>query len=244
MSRVHRVFVQQPLSPNQMIALEGDISHYLLKVLRLKPGAKLTLFNGDDHTYSACITDIEKKKVLVNILDKTFQSLESSTHTHLGQALTRGEKMDFVLQKATELGVSDITLLSSEFTSVKFSHERLEKKMQHWQKVITSACEQCERNVVPTLHPVMPANDWLLQTKAQLKLMLHPTDSQSLNTLPTEAKSVALAIGPEGGFSQAEHQFAEQHKWHSFSLGPRILRLETATIVALSLLGGRFGDLG
>jgi 16S rRNA (uracil1498-N3)-methyltransferase len=154
--------------------------------------------------------------------------------------ISKGDRMDFVVQKSTELGISDIFPLTSERCDIKLNSERSQKRRDHWQKVATSACEQCGRSVVPQVHDIQPLNEWIAQVKADTRLVMHHRAGNT--ALPQGTQSVALLIGPEGGLTETEVSVAIDHGFDPFVLGPRVLRTETAPIAALSILQTTFGD--
>lgn len=241
--RLTRIYHPAPLETGQTLILTDWASHHLATVLRAKLGQSLLLFNDTALEYQAVISKIDKKKVQVSIKETKEVMVESPLSVHLGQGLCRGDKMDFVIQKAVELGVTDITPLLTEFGNVKLNAQRMAKKQQHWQQVAISACEQSGRVKVARIHPVAPLSTWLAKVGDSLRLTLAPQGSKKLKDLPDKAESVALLIGPEGGLSEQEIHLSQQHDFLPLSLGPRILRTETAPITMLSLLQGRFGDL-
>ncbi len=167
---------------------------------------------------------------------------ESPLRTHLGQALSRGERMDWAIQKAVELGVSEITPLFTERCEVKLQGERADKRQAHWQQIAVSACEQCGRSSVPVIHPPMALHDWLSALQVDVRLVLHHRTEQDLQSLPAP-ESAALLIGPEGGLSAGEIAQAEQAGFHAARFGPRVLRTETAPVVALTMLQHLWGDV-
>ena len=231
--RIPRIYCSQALQNQTSVQLDRATTHYVTKVLRLEKGRALTLFDGSNHVFQASITGVTKSTCSVDIQSSEHRSLESPLHTHLAIGVSRGERMDWVLQKATELGISEITPLFTERTEVKLKGERLEKKMQHWQQVMISACEQCGRNRLPKLNPANALETWQTPTSA-LNLVLHHRSTQSLTNHPKPA-ATTLIIGPEGGLSEEEiRTLLEEKTCHALTLGPRILRTETAPIVALS----------
>lgn len=239
--RINRFYTEQTLTVEAECLLEDSVSHHMLKVLRFKPGMHCVLFNGGGGEYQAEFLAVEKKqaKVFIHQFDET--SRESALKSHLAIAISKGDRMDWVMQKATELGVTEITPLYSEFSDVKLKADRLEKKMRHWQQVIVSACEQSERTRVPVLNPAMAFNMFCESESSEFKWVLHPGLKKCL--LSEQAiDSVCLLVGPEGGFSDAEIELAKSHDFYPASLGPRILRTETAPVVALSILQHQFGD--
>ena len=208
----------------------------------MQPGDALQLFNGNGKNYAATIDQVNKKQVLVSITGSELNETESSLHLHLGQVISRGDRMDFAIQKAVELGVSAITPLFSERCGVKLDGERLEKKQQQWQKIVHSACEQSGRSLIPKVLPALPLTAWLAEPTKDLKLTLHPWASDTIKTL-TPAQSIRLMIGPEGGFSEQEMTAALAAGYLGIRLGPRVLRTETAALTAISALQLQFGDL-
>ena len=240
--RIPRIYTSQPLGPQQLIELDEKTSHYIARVLRLKTGAALILFNGQGGQYPATIDSLTKKSVSVSLGEQDPIERESPLNIHLGIAISKGDRMDWVIQKSTELGVTEITPLTSERTEVKLSGERLTKKINHWQQIAISACEQSGRNRVPTIHALSSAAQWSQQVVADRKLTLHPaTDNNAVNT-NNEVQSAALLIGPEGGFATAEVEFALQKGFAAHTVGPRILRTETAPLVAIALMQQCWGD--
>ena len=240
--RISRLFINTTLSPNALISLDEKASHYLINVLRLKPNAPLVVFNGDGNQYSATIEAIEKKAVTLRTKDCEAVNNESPLSIHLAIALSKGDRMDWIIQKATELGVTAITPLTSERSEVKLKGERLEKKLQHWQQIAISACEQCGRNRVPAIHALSIADDWVKTVNAERKLVLHHRTEQTIDATRHIA-SAALLIGPEGGLSEREINAAEQQGFAALRLGPRVLRTETAPLAAITLLQHSWGDM-
>lgn len=239
--RIPRIHTHQAITANAALELPEAQSHYLGKVLRMQAGRELVLFNGEGGEFAANITEVHKKSVTVQVGEFTADNRESPLQLELAIGVSRGERMDWVLQKATELGVSKITPLITERTEVKLGGERADKKVDHWQQILVSACEQCQRNLLPLLNDPMKLEDWLVQCDAQLKFVLHHRDSKGL---PQELKpvNVALLIGPEGGLSEAEITIARAQGFAPLTLGPRVLRTETAPLAAISLVQYLWGD--
>jgi 16S rRNA (uracil1498-N3)-methyltransferase len=238
-----RVYQNIPLSTGHEIVLDDNVIQHVVNVLRLKPDAELRLFNGDGYEYTALLTSQGKRKFGAAIQEKQPGAPESSCQITLGQAISRGEKMDYAIQKAVELGVFAIQPVVTTRIAVKLSAEILAKRQQHWQSIVISACEQSGRCVVPQVYMPISLENWLPQCSQVLKLVLDPVAEQSLATLATKPPSVAVLIGPEGGFTSQEIQQAHHHDFLAMRLGPRILRTETATVCALSLLQYLWGDL-
>ncbi|MEX5412293.1 16S rRNA (uracil(1498)-N(3))-methyltransferase [Atlantibacter hermannii] len=242
--RIPRIYHPELLSSDLEIALSDDAANHVGRVLRMGPGHQLQLFDGSNQVFDARITHADKKSVRVQVLSATEDNRESPLHLHLGQVMSRGEKMEFTIQKSIELGVNVITPLFSERCGVKLDAERLNKKIQQWQKIAIAACEQCGRNRIPEIRPAMDLEDWCAEPDEGLKLNLHPRASQSINTLPLPVQRVRLLIGPEGGLSADEIAMTAQHQFTDILLGPRVLRTETTALTAITALQVRFGDLG
>ncbi len=233
---------QSTLNVGTTIMLSEDGANHVARVLRMQENDKLVLFNGNGYQYQATITSVTKKTVTV-VIDSSEQHLvESPIRIHLGQVLSRGDKMDFTLQKAVELGVNEITPLVSVRCGVRLKDDRLDKKQDSLQKIVISACEQCGRTIVPKVNPIMTLSDFLQQETADFKLTLNPYTDKHIKDLAPQS-AYRLLIGPEGGFSEEEVQQANAYGYTDVLLGPRILRTETAALVAVSILQAEFGDL-
>ncbi|MGV3346606.1 16S rRNA (uracil(1498)-N(3))-methyltransferase [Enterobacteriaceae bacterium LUAb1] len=242
--RIPRIWHPEQLYPESIIQLSDDAVNHTGRVLRMEPGQQLELFDGSNLTFHGEIIQIDKKSVSVKVVSGQLNDCESPLHLHLGQVISRGEKMEFTIQKSIELGVNVITPLFSERCGVKLDAERQAKKIQQWQKIAISACEQCGRNRLPEIRPAMPLEAWCAEAEHGLKLNLHPRASQRVNTLPLAVSRIRLLIGPEGGLSASEIHMTAQHNFTDILLGPRILRTETAALTAITALQVRFGDLG
>lgn len=242
--RVPRIYHPEPLQAGTDVVLCEDAANHVGRVLRMAAGQILELFDGSNQTFSAEIVQADKKNVRVRIIDSRADSRESPLYLHLGQVMSRGEKMEFTIQKAVELGVNIITPLSSERCGVKLDAERLAKKRQQWQKIIIAACEQCGRNFVPEIRDAMTLEAWCAEQDTGLKLNLHPRADHSINTLPLPVERVRLLIGPEGGLSAEEISMTTGYGFTDILLGPRVLRTETTALTAITALQVRFGDLG
>lgn len=241
--RIPRIFTGQVLQAESTFDLEPGPSQHLARALRMQEGDSLILFDGRGGEYPAVLTCVGKKRVSVNTGTHNEKEVESPLALHLGIAVSRGERMEWVVQKATELGVTTITPLFTERTEVKLRGERAEKKIRQWQQIAISACEQSGRNRIPQLAPLTLLESWLGATEAERKLVLH---HRAINEVHSDAipASVALLIGPEGGLSEREIQLAEAAGYQSLQLGPRVLRTETAPLAAVTLLQSRWGDIG
>ena len=237
--RLSRFFIDAPLSLGQHVLPEAQ-AHYISRVLRLGEGAALQLFDGSGTEYLGEVIEAGKKAVRVELREQVAGLAESPLQVHLGQGLSRGERMDWAIQKATELGVAEITPIVSSRCEVRLKDERTDKRMNHWRQVAISACEQCGRSVLPLIHPPLALEDWLKQSSAQLKLVLHPV-AEVLSSHP-KPQTLAFLIGPEGGLSDTEVALAQAAGFHAARLGPRVLRTETAPVVALSVAQQLWGD--
>ncbi|EKT59389.1 16S rRNA (uracil(1498)-N(3))-methyltransferase [Providencia sneebia] len=242
--RVPRIYHPEPLKINTTISLDDDAANHVGRVLRMKSGQMLELFDGSNHVFSGEITEATKKHISVFIVNSQLNDRESPLDLHLGQVMSRGEKMEFTIQKSVELGVNTITPLLSERCGVRLDAERLEKKLQQWQKIAIAACEQCGRNQIPLIRPIQSLEAWCAEEDEAFKVNLHPRATQSINTLPSELNKVRLLIGPEGGLSEDEIAMTAKYQFTDILLGPRVLRTETTALTAITALQVRFGDLG
>jgi len=241
--RIIRLYTAQPLGNGCEVQLDAAPSHHLAIVLRAKPGQMVELFNGDGNAYRATLSAITRKTVTVAIEDCTSTNNESPLHIELGVGISKGDRFDFVLQKSTELGVTAITPLITERTEVRLDAERAEKKLDHWRQVVVSACEQSGRNIVPAVGGIAKLVDWIDGCNAERKFVLHHR-ADSAPAADTKPQRVALLIGPEGGLNADEIVAAEKSGFVPWRLGPRVLRTETAPLVAIAALQWRWGDYG
>lgn len=240
--RIPRIYTDQSLSEGTIIALEEEPSKHLVKVLRLRPGAPLYLFNGDGRDYQGQILTAAKQGVEVKISKESAIEPEPPIRFTLGQGISRGERMDYVIQKAVELGVSSFVPLFAERTVVKLKGEKLERRLIHWRNVMIAACEQSGRRHLPQLEEAATLDEWLASLGNSTKLVLDPQAQQSLHDLAPPTDSVHLLIGPEGGLCQEELQLAKRCGFTGVRLGPRILRTETAPLAALAAMQALWGD--
>lgn len=237
--RLSRFFIDAPLSLGRHELPEAQ-AHYIGRVLRLAAGDAVQLFDGSGREFVGELVEVGKKNVQVELREQFAGLAESPLRIHLGQGLSRGERMDWAIQKATELGVAHITPIVSERCEVRLKDERADKRLAHWQQIAISACEQCGRSVLPAIHPPMLLGDWLARTEAELKLVLHPI-AEPL-TSHVRPATLAFLIGPEGGLSEAEVAEAQRAGYQAARLGPRVLRTETAPVAALSVAQQLWGD--
>ncbi|MDN7127362.1 16S rRNA (uracil(1498)-N(3))-methyltransferase [Pseudidiomarina terrestris] len=234
---------QPALSVGQQLDLCDEAANHVGRVLRMQDGQPLVLFTGDGMDYRAVIVSASKKNVRVEITDMVVNATESPVKIHLGQGISRGDRMDFVLQKSVELGVHSITPVFTERCGVKLSGDRLQKKVQQWQKIVVAACEQSGRSVVPQVHSPVALNDWLAKLPPALRLTLDPTARKPLREQQLTSEHVQLLIGPEGGLTDTEIAASKNADFQPVQLGPRVLRTETAALTALSVMQYQFGDL-
>ena len=237
--RLSRFFIDAPLSLGQHELPEAQ-AHYIGRVLRHAVGDAVQLFDGSGQEYLGELIEVGKKAVRVELREQLAGQAESPLRIHLGQGLSRGERMDWAIQKATELGVGEITPIVSERCEVRLKDERADKRLAHWRQVALSACEQCGRSVLPLIHSPVTLAEWQAHVQAELKLVLHPVAAP----LESHARphSLAFLIGPEGGLSEAEVEQAKAAGFHAARLGPRVLRTETAPVVALAVAQQLWGD--
>ena len=236
-----RIYSDQPLSAGITIELTDSAANHVGKVLRMKAGEPLVLFNGKGGAFQGQISAVSKKSVEVVLETLLTANAQSPLIIELGQTLSRGERMDYAIQKATEVGVTSITPLFSERCEVKLKADRIGKRLQHWQRIAISACEQCGRNVVPVIHPPVKLEDWLAERKTELNFVLHHRTERKLDG-DDKPQSVSLLIGPEGGLTADEITLAENKQFAPLALGPRVLRTETAPVAAIALMQYLWGD--
>jgi 16S rRNA (uracil1498-N3)-methyltransferase len=239
-----RLYVPAPLCSGTRLLLDHERSHYVSRVLRLRAGDELVLFDGTGGEYAASISGLAKQGVTVNVGEARPREVESPLAVRLIQGISRGDRMDFVVQKATELGVQRITPVITERSVVRLDAAKAEKRLEHWRKVAQGACEQCGRNVVPAIDvPQALTNVFGRETAGWTRVVLHPGAAGTLLSLEVPGSRIELLVGPEGGFSDGELGHAESAGFVACSLGPRILRTETAAITAVAVLQAYRGDL-
>jgi len=241
--RLTRVYLDAPLETGGRVALTGSAARHLTRVLRLRPGQALTLFNGGGGEYAATIEAAHGEKVAVAVGEAQAIERESPLALTLAQGVSRGERMDLVVQKATELGASRIVPLLTERSVVRLSAPQAARKLEHWRAIAIAACEQSGRNRLPKVLSPVPLAEFLRQGASGSRLLLSPTGSTRIQDVPTPVSSVTVLIGPEGGLTDAEQQAAVEAGFIPVRLGPRVLRTETAAITALALVQREFGDL-
>ncbi|MBP6797843.1 MAG: 16S rRNA (uracil(1498)-N(3))-methyltransferase [Luteimonas sp.] len=243
--RVIRAFVDLPLAGGTRVALPDAAAAHLTRVLRLREGDACVLFNGDGRDHAARIVSVGKRETLVEVGEARVVDNESPLRVTLLQGIARGEKMDLILQKATELGVARIVPVEAERTEVRLDAARMEKRLAHWRSVVASACEQCGRARLPDVAaPIAVADAGAHAAEAALRLTLDPGGEHAMASLAIDAgASIAIAIGPEGGWSPRDREALRAAGFDGLRLGPRILRTETAGLAAIAALQARFGDM-
>lgn len=243
MSR-HRLFIPQPISDGEELCLDGEQGHYLSRVLRLKPGSEVLLFDGSGYEYPSLVTEVHRKRVLLQAGTAILRNIESPLQIRLVQGISRGERMDFVIQKATELGVHRITPVLTEYSVVKLPADRAAQRLMHWNKIAQSACEQCGRSKIPVIDEPSVLHDFLRgSTSAQCRLLLQTSATTSLQQIDRPESAIDLLIGPEGGISDTEAEMLFDAGFKAVSLGPRVLRTETIALAAMAILQAKWGDL-
>ncbi len=241
--RTIRIYQPGQYAVGESLELSDAQSLHVGVVLRMQPHDALVLFCGDNREFSAHITHVQKKKVVVMITAVHDINKESPCTIHLAQAISKGDRMEWVIQKAVELGVSSITPLLTERCVVRLDEHRLLKKQQQWSAIAIAACEQSGRNQLPSINKACSLEDYLVTCSAAIKLVLYPDATKTWRNYSFAQADIALLIGPEGGLSEDEVRCAHRHDFQSLSLGPRVLRTETAAITALSVLQATAGDL-
>lgn len=241
--RIPRIFQNIPLQSNINIKLDAGAAAHIHRVLRLRPGTPLIIFNGQGGEYAATLVEADKRGATVEIGKHYHSELESPLNITLIQGVSRGERMDYTIQKAVELGVNHIVPVITRRTVVKFDSVRSIKRQVHWQAIVNSACEQCGRNQVPVVSEVIKLDQYLRIESKGLKLMLDHRANTSLTSQKKE-NTISLLIGPEGGLAPDEQELAVRAGYKELQLGPRILRTETAALVALTSLQMYWGDIG
>lgn len=242
--RSTRIYHPETLKIGEKTTLSEEASHHLINVLRFKLDEQFTVFDGQNQECIVVLSQIKKKSAEITVLNSQYVSRESKLHLHLAQGIAKGDRMSFSLQKAVELGVSEYTPLWTQHSAFKWDAKQNEKKIQQWQAIIISACEQSGRNCIPKLNPIMHINEFIERCPAQNQFILDPYQGQHWQDLHwKEPLQANLLIGPEGGLSTQEVQKARDYGYQGLTLGPRILRTETAVLTALSVLQAIKGDL-
>lgn len=242
--RIPRIFQDGGYASGDILQLSAGAGHHVADVLHMKPGQSIILFNGTGGYFDCRIRSIEKKhRVLVEIGREHVDEQISTLNITLVQGISRGQRMDYTLQKAVELGVGCVVPVFCEFGNVKLAGPRQESRLEHWRKLAISACEQCGLNRIPSIQPPIKLADWIESRHAGLKIILHPVSDGNLLQIPQTERDIIILAGPEGGFSENEVHMAITNGYHAIRLGPRTLRTETAALVAITACQVLWGDI-
>ena len=239
--RVSRLYVSALLTVGKQIELDEAAAHYVRTVLRLKQADSIVLFNGSGGDFACRLAEVSRKTVRVEIEKYLDRDVESSLNIRLGIGISRGDRMDWSVQKAVELGVNQITPLITERCVIKFSDDKKQQRWLHWQNIILHAAEQCGRTRVPELGEIAALPNWCSRQQG-LTVFLDPQAEQSLSDLPADTRQITLLSGPEGGFSAQEREIAKAAGFIPVRMGARILRTETAVLAALAAVQTLWGD--
>lgn len=241
--RIPRIYLPLPLAVNQNVELNEHAFQHTVKVLRMKQKSKLILFDGKGNEYSASLEQVNKKNAFAIVENTIISHSESNLSIHLGLGISKGERMDYAIQKAVELGVTEITPLFTEHCVVNLDEKRKQKRLLHWQGVIISACEQSGRTILPKLNETNTIQKWSDSINDDC-IVLDPLADKSLKDIAKPDKDISLIVGPEGGLSPAEiSDLVKKEHFHAVKFGPRILRTETAAVSAITALQLLWGDL-
>lgn len=240
--RISRLYYKDNLTVGFSVKLDARATHYLAHVLRLNKGNEVVLFNGDVGDVLGTITSIRKKEITISLDKIIAKPLVSCLYIHLGLAISKGESMDYAIQKSVELGVNEVTPLFSEFCEVKFKESKREKhKLHHWQKVAVSACEQSGAHAPPHIYPATKFESFIQRKSSRMKLILDLRARKKISDI-NQGDEIEMLVGPEGGFSDREISFAKKQGYKPVHLGPRVLRAETAPIAAIAILQSKYGN--
>ena len=240
--RIPRIYTAISLAENSLIELDTDSSHYVSKVLRLREGDQLSVFNPDDGEYAAQINNISRRTVQLQLSAAIACLADPRLRIHIGLGMSRGERMDYAIQKATELGVTSISPLFTERCEVKLGEDRADKRLAHWSGIARSASEQTGRCTIPVIERPVKISDWLSQDHGKASFVLDHRGHHGFPASGSKPQSVTLLIGPEGGLTDQEIDLAARSGFQQVRIGPRVLRTETAPVVALSLVQNLWGD--
>lgn len=230
-----RFYIETDLTVDVNVQLTETVFHHWVKVLRAQVGEKAILFNGQGGEYDAELIEVSKKSATVKITAFNPDNRSPAFTALLGQVMSKGDRMDYAIQKAVELGVAEIQLLTSERCEMRLKYDRDQKKIDHWQGIAIAACEQCGLNIVPQIRAPQSLQDWLKTDLPESRLVLAP-NKENLNPLEDIDNNLVLLIGPEGGLSEQEIADANDFGFKNWCIGDRVLRTETAPVVALSIL--------
>ena len=238
---MNRFYIETELNTGNTIELTESVFHHWVRVLRAKVQEKAIFFNGKGGEYRVTLTEINKKNAFVSV--DHFEEIDRTApfKVILGQVMSKGDRMDYAIQKATELGVTKIQLLTSHRCEMRLKYDRDQKKLDHWQSVAIAACEQCGMNIVPKILAPISIEEWI-QTDLPISRFVMAPNKDQKNVLLDEQPELALLIGPEGGLSESEIGLSNQHGFVNWCIGDRVLRTETAPVVALSILNYHFAS--
>ncbi|MEK5761768.1 16S rRNA (uracil(1498)-N(3))-methyltransferase [Acinetobacter junii] len=238
---MNRFYIETELNTGNTIELTESVFHHWVRVLRAKVQEKAIFFNGKGGEYRVTLTEINKKNAFVSV--DHFEAIDRTApfKVILGQVMSKGDRMDYAIQKATELGVTTIQLLTSNRCEMRLKYDRDQKKLDHWQSVAVAACEQCGMNIVPKVLAPISIEEWIQTDLPISRLVMAPNKDQK-NVLLDAQPELALLIGPEGGLSESEIGLSNQHGFVNWCIGDRVLRTETAPVVALSILNYHFAS--
>lgn len=239
--RTSRLYISDPLNTGQKVELKEDSAHYVRTVLRLKKENKIILFNGEGGEFLSVIDEVSRKRVVIDVVERIDRSVESPLCINLGLGVSRGDRMDWAVQKSVELGVNCLTPLMMERCVVKFTVDKKQQRLRHWQHIVQHAAEQSGRTILPDLNEIDTLAEWVKQ-QIGLKVFLDPYAEKSLFELKPDNMKVTLLAGPEGGFTDQERELAVEAGFIPVRLGKRILRTETASLAALSAVQILWGD--
>ncbi len=241
-----RMYFPGQLQVGRKCVLPPPQAHHALRVLRLRMGEPVILFNGDGAEYAAVIVEASRDRFALDVTGREMMDREAPFAVTLAQAVSSGERMDYTIQKAVELGVAAIQPLEARRSVVRLSEDRAQKRLAHWQAVAIAACEQCGRNRVPRVLPLMPLDEFLAgraaRRESERQVLLSPHSVRGLRDLERPAGAIVMLAGPEGGFSPEEERVAAQAGFAAIRLGPRVLRTETAAVAALAAMQALWGD--
>jgi len=238
-----RIYLDNPLASGELCTITNETAHHISRVLRMRTGQDLILFNGKGGEFEGAIVNIDKRHVEIEVGDYIDINRESIIDITLVQGIPRGQRMDYTIQKAVELGANKIVPVLTEFGTVHLDSQRLKKRVDHWQKIIINTCEQCGRNLLPSILTIPTLEDWITQDKNELKLVLNPDSGVRLSELTVLDNGFTVLIGSEGGFSDRELELAQKNCFLAIKFGPRILRTETAAVAAITACQTLWGDI-
>ncbi|QCI22261.1 16S rRNA (uracil(1498)-N(3))-methyltransferase [Buchnera aphidicola] len=242
-NNIPRIYIKENLDVNHIYSLSRDNIHYIKNVLRMKHQDVIEIFNGTNNIFLAKIIFISIEKIQIKIFKNQLKKTESPVNIHLGQVISKHDKIDSIIEKSIQMGVNKITPLFSEYCNIQKKFFNTSHKIQRWNKIIISTCQQCNRNIIPKIKTPENIFSWCQKNKKNdMKIIFHPTSYTTINQLTQSKKYIRIIIGPEGGFSKYEIKKIVEYGFTAIKLGPRILKTETAAIAAISAIQIKFGD--